>query len=127
MKLNKFMIAVFASLAIFASACDTDNKKAKVAQSHNAGDGHNHAEVVEKKVATAKMNKYENELGQALDKNGNFITGCPAHKEMIGSEGDKCPKCDYMTMIPITWPLEGIDTVRVTSLADYKIPAVKGK
>lgn len=127
MKLNKFMIAVFASIAIFASSCGTDNKKAEVAHDHNTGDGHSHTEVVEKKVAVGKVNKYENELGQALDKNGNFITGCPAHKEMIGSQGDKCPKCNYMTMIPITWSLEGTDTLRVTSLDDYNIPAVKGK
>jgi hypothetical protein len=127
MKLNKFIIAVFASIAIFASSCGTDNKKNEVAQAHNTDDGHNHTEVVEKKAAVGKINKYENELGQALDKNGNFITGCPAHKEMIGSEGDKCPKCNYMTMIPITWPLEGIDTLRVTSLDDYNIPDVKGK
>lgn len=50
------------------------------------------------------------------------IYGCPSHKEMIGSKGDKCPKCWYMTMIPVTWPLEGVDTVRVTSLADYNPP-----
>lgn len=59
-------------------------------------------------------------LGQVVDENKKLITGCPLHKEMIGSEGDKCPKCDYMTMIPITWSLKEIDTIRVTSLPDYK-------
>lgn len=53
--------------------------------------------------------------------------GCPSHKEMIGSEGDMCPKCGYMTMIPITWDITGVDTVRVTTLADYNPPADKLK
>lgn len=40
-------------------------------------------------------------LGQVVDENKKLITGCPLHKEMIGSEGDKCPKCDYITMITL--------------------------
>ena len=34
----------------------------------------------------------------------------------------KCPKCNYNEMIPVTWSLEGIDTVRVTTLSDYNPP-----
>lgn len=52
----------------------------------------------------------------------NAIFGCPMHKEMIGSQGDRCPLCNYMEMIPVTWSLDGIDTVRVTSLPDYNPP-----
>lgn len=88
---------------------------------------HHHTEAIEKKESSKKINKYENDLGQATDKNGKFITGCPSHKEMIGSEGDKCPKCGYMTMLPITWSLEGIDTIRVRSLPDYNPPVDKLK
>ena len=117
MKVNIFAIALFASIAIFASACGNDDNKEKDANKHT--DSHNKTEVLESKEATKNNNKYENDLGQVVDKNQNLITGCPLHKEMIGSEGDKCPKCDYMTMIPITWSLKGVDTVRVTSLPDY--------
>lgn len=52
----------------------------------------------------------------------NTLHGCPMHKEMIGSQGDRCPKCNYMEMPPVTWSLEGIDTMRVTSLPDYNPP-----
>lgn len=48
------------------------------------------------------------------------LYGCPSHKELIGAKGDICIKCGTMKMIPITWSLEGIDTVRVTSLPEYK-------
>ena len=61
----------------------------------------------------AKQNKFEI---------GEIITGCPMHKEYIGKKGDKCPKCNYNEMIPITWSMEGIDTVRVTTLSDYNPP-----
>lgn len=118
MKVNKFTVAVFASITIFASACGSDNNKEKDAHNHN--DSHNQTEVVANNEAK-KMNRLENEFGQVVDKNRNLITGCPLHKEMIGSEGDKCPKCDYMTMIPITWSLKGVDTVRVTSLPNYSL------
>lgn len=124
MKINNFMIALVASVIVFASSCANENTTTKSGHDHQNGDAHNHTEVAEQKGVTKKMNKYENELGHALDKNGNFITGCPSHKEMIGIEGDQCPKCGYMTMLPITWSLEGIDTIRVTSLPDYK-PLVK--
>ncbi|MFA4869949.1 MAG: hypothetical protein WC623_17255 [Pedobacter sp.] len=121
MKVNKFTIAAFALIAIFAASCSSDNNKEK----HIHTDGHGQTEVVESKdITTITTNEYENEFGQVVDKNQNLITGCPLHKEMIGSEGDKCPKCDYMTMIPITWPLKGIDTIRVTKLADYN-PSVE--
>jgi hypothetical protein len=124
MKINNFMIAIVASVIVFASACSSENTNTKSGHEHQDGDAHKHTEVAENKGVTKKTNKYENELGQALDKDGNFITGCPSHKEMIGIEGDQCPKCGYMTMLPITWSLEGIDTIRVTSLTDYK-PLVK--
>ncbi|MCV9929760.1 hypothetical protein OIU83_19015 [Flavobacterium sp. LS1R49] len=123
MKLNKFAIIILASIAILASSCGSDNKKMKDA--HNDSDPHNHTEGLVNKDTTKKVNKYENALGQALDKKGKFITGCPSHKEMIGSKGDKCPKCGYMTMLPITWSLEGVDTLRVTSFSDYNPPIVK--
>lgn len=123
MKLNKFIIAIMASVGLFASSCKNDNDKNKDAHkdSNNTEQHQTEYEGVQKDTLK-KVNQYENELGQALDKNGKFITGCPSHKEMIGSKGDKCPKCGYMTMLPITWPLAGIDTVRVTSLSDYNPP-----
>ncbi|MDA6068375.1 hypothetical protein NJT12_01960 [Flavobacterium sp. AC] len=123
MKLNKFVIIILASITVFASSCGSDTKK--INDTDNTDNLHNNAEDAEKKDTVEKTNKYENELGQALDKNGKFITGCPSHKEMIGSKGDKCPKCNYMTMMPITWSLQGIDTVRVTSLSDYNPPVIK--
>lgn len=121
MKINKFRAALFTTTIVLISSCSSD-KKAENNHSHTDGDGHNHTEVVDNKKDKKKINTYENELGQALDKNGKFITGCPSHKEMIGSEGDKCPKCGYMTMLPITWSLKGVDTIRVTSLPDYNPP-----
>ena len=51
------------------------------------------------------------------------LYGCPMHKEMIGVKGDRCPLCNYNEMIPITWSLNGVDTVRVTSLPDYNPPS----
>jgi hypothetical protein len=126
MKLNKLMTAVLASIALFASSCGSENKKMKDVHNHDDGVVQNHIENEGVQKDTAKkVNTYENKLGQALDKNGKFITGCPAHKEMIGSQGDKCPKCDYMTMIPITWSLQGIDTLRVTSITGYNPPVTK--
>jgi hypothetical protein len=123
MKLNKFIIIVVASIALFFSSCKNDNSTTKDAQNHsNETEQHQTESEGVQKDTLKKVNKYENEMGQALDKNGKFITGCPSHKEMIGSKGDKCPKCGYMTMLPITWPLAGIDTVRVTSLSDYNPP-----
>jgi len=119
MKINKFIIAILTLAIAFVSACASDNTGAKKGHDHQDGDTHNHTEVAQNNGATKRVNKYENELGHALDKNGNFITGCPSHKEMIGIEGDQCPKCGYMTMLPITWSLEGIDTIRVTNLPDY--------
>lgn len=127
MKINTFKAIMIASISVVTYSCGSGDKKEKNAHAHTNGDDHHHTEAVENKKITKKNNKYENELGQALDKNGKFITGCPSHKEMIGSEGDTCPKCGYMTMLPITWSLEGIDTVRVTSLPDYNPPADKVK
>ncbi|SFN40988.1 hypothetical protein SAMN05421594_2654 [Chryseobacterium oleae] len=127
MKINTIKIILFTLIAVLASSCGSSDKKEKNTHSLSEGDGHHHTKALENKETTKKINKYENELGQALDKNRKFITGCPSHKEMIGSEGDTCPKCGYMTMLPITWSLEGIDTVRVTSLPDYNPPSDKLK
>ncbi|KFF25691.1 hypothetical protein [Chryseobacterium vrystaatense] len=127
MKINIFKTIILTSIVAIVSSCGTGDKKEKNSHTHTDGDGHHHTQAAENKKTTKKINQYENELGQALDKNGKFITGCPSHKEMIGSEGDTCPKCGYMTMLPITWSLEGIDTVRVTSLPDYNPPADKLK
>lgn len=110
MKINTSIIGAFASIAILLSSCGSDTKTAKDGHVHTEDDGHDHTEMV------------VNNLGQLLDQSGDVIVGCLAHKDMIGSIGDKCPKCDYMEMIPITWSLEGIDTVRVTTLPDYAPP-----
>ncbi|MCA6439598.1 MULTISPECIES: hypothetical protein [unclassified Arcicella] len=124
--MNKLLIGAFASIAIFLASCGSDTKTAKDA--HTDGDGHNHAtEQVAGKPAGKAATKDRNEKGQLIDSKGQLITGCPGHKEMIGSQGDKCPKCEYMTMIPITWDITGVDTVRVTTLADYNPPANKMK
>jgi len=114
MKVNKLMIGVFASLAILVSACGGDTKTVK--------DGHDHSTevVVGKPAEKTVSNKNEND--QLVDAAGDLIVGCPMHKEMIGSEGDMCPKCNYMKMVPVIWSLDGIDTVRVTTLADYNPP-----
>lgn len=50
------------------------------------------------------------------------LYGCPMHKEMVGSAGDRCPLCNYMEMVPVTWSLDGVETVRVQSLPDYAPP-----
>ncbi|WP_394776118.1 hypothetical protein [Flavobacterium sp.] len=97
------MMAIVAPTALFASSCKNDNDKYKDAhKENNSVEQHQIEYEGVQKDTLKKINQYENELGQALDKNGKFITGCPSHKEMIGSKGDKCPKCVYMTMIPIT-------------------------
>ncbi|KUG10599.1 MULTISPECIES: hypothetical protein [Bacteroidota] len=127
MKVNKLLIGTFTSLAIFLTSCGGDTKTAKDAHVHTDGDGHNHAtEQVDKPVEKVAL-KDRNEKGELIDAAGHLITGCPGHKEMVGSQGDMCPKCDYMTMIPITWDITGVDTVRVTTLADYNPPADKLK
>ena len=119
--MKKLWIGTLASLAIFLASCVGDTKTAKDAHAHNEADGHNHTT---EQVAKASD---RNADGQLIDAHGHLITGCPSHKEMIGSEGDMCPKCDYMTMIPITWDITDVDTVRVTTLADYNPPADKLK
>ncbi len=126
--MNKLMISALASLAIFFTACGGDTKAGKDGHAHAEGDGHNHAteQQVEKSVDKI-AGKDRNEKGELIDAHGHLITGCPGHKEMVGSEGDICPKCEYMTMIPITWDITGVDTVRVTSLPDYNPPADKLK
>ena len=128
MKVNKLLIGAFASLAIFLASCGGDTKTAKDGHAHTEGDGHDHAtEQVVEKPAEKITAKDRNEKGELIDAHGHLITGCPGHKEMVGSEGDMCPKCEYMTMIPITWDITGVDTVRVTTLSDYNPPADKLK
>ena len=119
MKVNKLLIGVFASLAIFLASCGGDTKTAKDGHAHTEGDGHDHAtEQVVEKPAEKITAKDRNEKGELIDAHGHLITGCPGHKEMIG---------EYMTMIPITWDITGVDTVRVTTLSDYNPPADKLK
>lgn len=120
MKTNKLMMAVFVSLSLFVYSCGNTNPVKEQQQVHAEGDGHNHAEMVETDKPGTSDSKNEN--GELTDAAGNIITGCPAHNEMIGSAGDKCPKCNYMKMIPITWDIAGVDTVRVTSLPNYNPP-----
>ena len=112
MKVRQITIIAFASVAMFITSCGNNN-------SHNEHEGHNHS--TETTQTTTKSDN-RNENGELVDASGEIITGCPMHKEMIGSEGDLCPKCNYMKMPPITWSLEGIDTVRVTTLSDYNPP-----
>ncbi len=115
MKTNKLIIATLVLVSLFAYSCGNENKSTQ-----NDHSGHEHAAMVE-------AGSSRNEDGQLIDAAGNLITGCPGHREMVGSEGDMCPKCEYMTMIPITWDITGVDTVRVTSLADYNPPSDKLK
>lgn len=72
--------------------------------------------------ATDQIQHHGHDHDEASTMADNAIFGCPMHKEMIGSQGDRCPLCNYMEMIPVTWSLDGIDTVRVTSLPDYNPP-----
>ena len=109
MKVKKLTIIALASIAMVITSCGNSN-------SHNEHAGHNHANE------TSTTSDSRNENGELVDASGAIITGCPMHKEMIGAKGDKCPKCNYMEMVPITWSLEGIDTVRVTTLSDYNPP-----
>lgn len=126
--MNKLMISALASLAIFLTACGGVTKAGKDGHAHTEGDGHNHATEQQVEKSSDKIvTKDRNEKGELIDAHGHLITGCPGHKEMVGSEGDMCPKCEYMTMIPITWDIVGVDTVRVTSLPDYNPPADKLK
>lgn len=122
MKANKFLIAVFTSLSIFIYSCGNNNATMDE-HKHTDGDGHNHAtEQVEEQPAGQVAATDRNNKGELVDASGNVIVGCPMHKEMIGSEGDLCPKCNYMKMVPITWDMTGVDTVRVTTLPDYNPP-----
>lgn len=126
MKSTQFLVALLAISSLFVVACGNNNKASQEAQEHM--DHKDHKDPIvnsENTTPDGKINKYENELGQALDAHGTPLMGCPIHKEMIGVKGDKCAKCDYMEMLPITWPLQGIDTVRVTSLPDYNPPVDK--
>ncbi len=117
MIVRKTAIAALASIAMFVASCENSI-------SHNQHGGHDHATEISLSK-TELQNANRNEKGELVDASGEIITGCSMHKEMIGSEGDKCPKCNYMEMVPITWSLEGIDTVRVTTLSDYNPPIKK--
>lgn len=121
MNMNRLMIATFALLMLFAYSCGNSNS-AKEEHMHSESDGHNHTtEMVSEQKLSLK--DIRNEKGELTDEAGNIITGCPMHKEMIGSVGDLCPKCNYMEMIPITWSMEGVEAVKVTNLPDYNPPA----
>jgi len=109
MNIKKTTIIAFASVAMFITSCGNNN-------SHNEHEGHNHSTETTK---TTTKSDNRNENGELVDASGEIITGCPMHKEYVGKKGDKCPKCNYNEMIPITWSMEGIDTVRVTTLSDY--------
>lgn len=111
MKKQLLFWTTIAVRATLISSCTSNTKEV-----HENGEAHSHTEVVEDKKT---MDKDLQESVMLLDSTGKVIYGCPAHKEMIGSEGDQCPKCNYMELIPVTWSLEGIDTVRVTELHDY--------
>lgn len=113
MKSNQWLVAAFIALAIFLYSCGNANTT-HVGNTQNENDGHNHTEMVQAGAG--------NDKGALVDGAGNIVVGCLMHKEMIGSEGNLCPKCNYMKMVPVTWSLDGIDTVRVTSLADYNPP-----
>ncbi len=73
-------------------------------------------------AAVEQVDHHGHDHDEASTMADNTIYGCPMHKEMIGSQGDRCPLCNYMEMIPVTWSLDGIDTVRVTTLPDYNPP-----
>lgn len=123
MKVNQFKVALLAIVSVLAISCGNTNPAPKEVHDHK--DHKDHIVASENTTSQEKVNKFENELGQALDAHGTLLMGCPIHKEMIGVKGDKCSKCDYMEMLPITWPLQGIDTVRVTNLPDYNPPVDK--
>ncbi|WP_374507086.1 hypothetical protein [Flavobacterium sp.] len=109
MKIRQITIIALASVAMFITSCGNNN-------SQNEHEGHDHP------TETVTKSDSRNENGELVDASGEIITGCPMHKEYIGKKGDKCPKCNYNEMIPITWSMEGIDTVRVTTLSDYNPP-----
>lgn len=111
---RKMIVATFAALTLIVSSCGNSNK-------HSENDGHNHGSQT---MESPKENKSgsRNEKGELVDATGTIITGCPSHTQMIGSQGDMCPLCNYMVMIPITWDIDGVDTVRVTTLPDYNPP-----
>lgn len=48
---------------------------------------------------------YRKSTGALEHTNGDGLNHAPSHIEMIAIEGDKCPKYDYMTIIPISWSL----------------------
>lgn len=112
MKANKLMIFTVLFFTLFAFACGNAGKENHV---HTEGDGHDHSAMVENQGQIKSNDR--NEKGELIDAQGKLIMGCPGHKDMVGSAGDKCPKCGDMVMVPITWSIEGIDTVRVTTLA----------
>ncbi len=132
MKTNKFSISLLGWLALIASSCSNSSESHKNQEQHTStktdtspdvhAHTHDHAHQI-----SSKKNGQRNDKGELIDAAGNLIMGCPSHKEMIGTKGDMCPKCGYMTMIPITWDITGVDTVRVTSLPDYNPPGDKRK
>lgn len=114
MNTTNFITILVSLMGILATSCGNN--------STSPIEVHKHVEHVVETTNTTinnQVNKYQNELGQALDRHGNILMGCPIHKEMIGVQGDQCPKCDYMEMLPVTWSLQDIDTIRVKSIPNY--------
>ncbi len=123
MKASKWITALIALLTLFAYSGGNDNP-AQEESLHTEDDGHNHSIELEG-GQTVNLKDIRNERGELTDEEGNIITGCPMHKDMIGSVGDLCSKCNYMEMVPITWSMEGIEAVQVTTLPDYNPPGSK--
>jgi len=103
----KLSLTILVTVAFAFTACNKANKSDAVTLP-----AANHADHAQSKAG-----------GDAAAK--DILYGCPMHKEMIGSKGDMCPKCNYMELVPVTWSLEGIKTVRVTTLPDYNPPKKK--
>lgn len=109
MKKNKWMLIVAFGMLFGLYACNTSEKSET-------------SSTTDEEQSELLAGNDRNEKGELIDANGHLIMGCPGHKDMVGSEGDICPKCGSMKLIPITWDISGIDTVRVTTLPDYQVP-----
>lgn len=106
---NKTILSGLTAMVILLTvSCSDANNKGSSGQSGSNATGSS-------KEESQSTIKTRNEEGELIDPAGNVITGCAGHKEFVGYSGDMCPKCENMVMIPITWDITGIDTVRVTS------------
>ena len=95
MKTNKLIIAALAVFTLFMYSCSNNNAD-EVGEIQKQNDEHSRSAITQTNMGNRNAN------GELTDASGDIITGCPTHKEMIGSEGDLCPKCNYMKMLPIT-------------------------